>query len=325
MFFSWPIVILFVSTLVGLIFKTVSAASANFSLSWIEDLHSHADDPLGQGPTQGSQYIYLDTIFANIQPSNKFYVEFGFNCRGGINCGSGANVAKLYADGWRGLLLDGDNEDLSINLHAHYLFHNNIASIFEKYNVPKDLDYLSVDMDSHDIFVLQGILEGGYRPRVISHEYNSNYPLGSEMSMIDPSFLTGDELKNYKFSFKGCIWGASASAFNLLLDKYGYVAVGRVSFLDVFYIRKDILDKVVGLKVPPLSWYFIGFHPHHGEVISHHTEVPDVSYFDYLIEYGEYFRSNYSITIGREKVRQSLSRIKNIHCLRQVRGSLLQL
>jgi len=297
---------------------STNAAQAN----WIEELHSHADDPR-QGPSQGSQYLYLDKIFENINPTNKFYVEFGFNCKGGIQCGSGANVAKLYADGWRGLLLDGDNEDLSINLHAHYLFHNNIASIFEKYNVPKELDYLSVDMDSHDIFVLQGILEAGYRPRVLSHEYNSNYPLGSEISMIDPSFLQEEELRTYKFSFKGCIWGASVSAFNTLLTKYNYAAVGRVSLLDIFYVRKDILDQLVskfGLKVPPIAWFFFGLHT--SKTHAHHPEVPDANYLNYLIDYGEYIRSNYSFSAGRAKLRQSLTRIKYIPCLKNVRNYL---
>jgi hypothetical protein len=292
------------------------------NVNWIEDMHVHADDPWGKGPSQGAQYIYLQQIFENIQTTNKFYVEFGFNCRESINCGSGPNIAILFADGWHGLLLDGENENLSFNLHAHYLFHNNIASIFEKYDVPKEFDYLSVDMDSHDIFVLQGILEGGFRPRVVSHEYNSNYPLGSEISVLDPSFLQGEELKVYKFSFRGCVWGSSASAFNLLLVKYGYVAVGRVSNLDIFYIRKDILDQFVGLKVPPLPWYFAGFHPHHGEEVSHHSEVPDMSYLNYLIDYGEYFRSNFSISVGREKVKESLSHIKGIHCLKNIRPFL---
>jgi hypothetical protein len=37
--------------------------------------------------------------------------------------------------------------------------------------------------DPGKVMCLQGILEGGFRPRVVSHEYNSNYPLGSEISV----------------------------------------------------------------------------------------------------------------------------------------------
>lgn len=59
---------------------------------------------------------------------------------------SGANTAKMYEDGWRGLLLDAENENLEINLRKHYIFQNNILSIFKQYSVPIEMDYLSVDM-----------------------------------------------------------------------------------------------------------------------------------------------------------------------------------
>jgi hypothetical protein len=84
---------------------------------------------------------------------------------------------------------------LEINLHKHYLFADNIVGIFQKYNVPLELDYLSVDMDSHDLWVAKAILEGGYRPRVITTEYNSNYPTNMSIAQIDPTMLSSNEAK----------------------------------------------------------------------------------------------------------------------------------
>jgi hypothetical protein len=74
-----------------------------------------------------------------------------------------------------------------MNLHAEYLFGSNIASVFKKYHVPQEFDYLSCDMDSFDQWVLRGILEGGYRPRVISSEFNSNWGIESPFSFEDPT------------------------------------------------------------------------------------------------------------------------------------------
>ena len=71
--------------------------------------------------------------------------------------------------GWKGLLMDGGFEDARINLHKefispvrvwllwpahaaaeklhHVLLQGNINSLLAKYNVPKDLDLLSIDVD----------------------------------------------------------------------------------------------------------------------------------------------------------------------------------
>ncbi len=94
----------------------------------------------------------------------------------------------MYEEGWRGLLLDGDNENAKIDLKKHYIFASNIVAIFEENMVPHDLDYLSCDMDSHDLWVLRAILEAGYRLRVITTEYNSNYPITDALTLLDPNF-----------------------------------------------------------------------------------------------------------------------------------------
>ena len=118
--------------------------------------------------SQGSQDFYLEKIFSVIQTTNKYFVEFGFNKPSYGSGGSGANTRKLYREGWSGLLLDAGHENPSINLKKHDLFASNIAAIFVENSVPKELDFLSCDMDSHDLWVFRAIMEAGYRPRVIT-------------------------------------------------------------------------------------------------------------------------------------------------------------
>tara|TARA_B110001452_G_scaffold16211_1_gene13301 strand:- start:2433 stop:2918 length:486 start_codon:yes stop_codon:yes gene_type:complete len=122
--------------------------------------------------SQGGQHHVLRWLFKTIGTTNRYYVEFGFNpnehCRG-----SGPNSCSLWLEGWDGLLLDGNSHNESINLHTHFLSSANIVSLFRRYRVPESPDYVSVDIDSTDLWILRSILASVYRPRVISVEFNS--------------------------------------------------------------------------------------------------------------------------------------------------------
>ena len=38
------------------------------------------------------------------------------------------------------------------------------------------VDYLSVDVDSTDLWLVEAVMMSAYRPRVISSEFNPNFP-----------------------------------------------------------------------------------------------------------------------------------------------------
>ena len=44
---------------------------------------------------------------------------------------------------------------------------DNIVQLFREFRVKTHFDLLSVDMDSYDWFMLERILEAGYKPRVV--------------------------------------------------------------------------------------------------------------------------------------------------------------
>ncbi|CAE7208991.1 unnamed protein product [Symbiodinium natans] len=208
--------------------------------------------------SQGIQDLFIREIFQHIGVSSKYYVEFGYDAASfeqQAQCGP--NTGALRDQGWTGLLLDGNHENASINLHKHFLFQNNIVDLFKKYKVPKDLGYLSVDMDSHDFFVLKSILNGGYRPALFTAEYNANYggkPIA--ITMLDPTLPTGEVPKGFEFKFSGCSWGASAYALNMLAEEHGYKLIGRVDILDLCFLRKDLISP--DWEVPSFDWYFQG-------------------------------------------------------------------
>jgi hypothetical protein len=196
---------------------------------------------LKQGYSQGNQDCQLDKIFEHIGTMNKYYVEYGFNTK--VQCGgSGPNTCKLWkVHGWSGLLLDGDNENPKINLHAHYLYGTNAANVLKMYNVPEELDLLSSDMDSHDYFVMDNILTH-YHPRVVTTEYNRNWPEHMPLSQIDPKLFKSSQNSSDSFVRAGCIWGASASSWRLLMLMHGYALVGVSPGLDLIWGRKDVFN-----------------------------------------------------------------------------------
>ena len=91
-----------------------------------------------------------------------------------LNC----EECRIYREekGWNvsgSLLMDGNHENPEINLKKVMFWPDNIVQLFEDYQVRREFDLLSVDMDSYDWWILEKILEAGYRPRVISMFHSS--------------------------------------------------------------------------------------------------------------------------------------------------------
>jgi hypothetical protein len=95
------------------------------------------------------------------------------------------------------------------NLHAHPLTPDSIAAVFEQRGVPQALDFLSVDVDTVDLWLLRAILDGGFRPRVVSIEYNCNYALTSCVTL---GWWAGSR----GWSGEHAIFGTSLGAINAL-------------------------------------------------------------------------------------------------------------
>jgi hypothetical protein len=147
--------------------------------------------------------------------------------------GSGANVAKLVLEEkWDSLLLDGDNENAAINLHQHFLTPSNICSIFEKYGVPKEPEYVSIDVDSTDLWLFKAILKQ-YRAMLFSVEYNANFP-------IDAAITFPNDPNEHWQSDRG--YGASLKALNMVANENNYSLLWVVPGFDAFFIRNDLID-----------------------------------------------------------------------------------
>lgn len=72
-----------------------------------------------------------------------------------------------------GLLMDGGFSNKDINLNKEFITEGNILNLFAKYNVSRNFDVLSIDVDLFDWWILAKILrDSDYRPKIIIVETN---------------------------------------------------------------------------------------------------------------------------------------------------------
>ena len=123
----------------------------------------------------------LEEIFKIIGTTNKYFVEFGSD---GFETSMG-NTAYLRKFGFDGLLMEGHDHRMKkcvYDVKNEFITAENIENLFEKYNVPKEFDFLSIDIDGNDWYVWNAIKQ--YKPRVVCIEMNGGFP--SDVDWIQP-------------------------------------------------------------------------------------------------------------------------------------------
>jgi|GEM_PF-1644716 len=189
------------------------------------DLSSYETSLYSQNGEDG----ILSKLFQLIEPTTRYCVEFGAD-EGFIN----SNTYLLRKQGWNCLLLDRMHEDPNINLHKEFITAENVTALFDKYNVPHDLDLLSLDIDYNDFHVWKA-LDEKFKPAVVLIEYNATHlPLEDKVVKYLPYFC-GDGT-NY--------FGASILALYNLGRSKGYSLVyAEKAGVNLFFIRDDILEE----------------------------------------------------------------------------------
>lgn len=190
--------------------------------------------------SQNGEDGIIHEIFNRIGTTNKFFCEFGVE--DGLEC----NTTLLLLENWKGLWIEGDNKsynkalenfDEAINkdlltIQHSFITPENIEEIFDENNVPKDLDLLSIDIDTTDYWVRKAITN--YKPRVLIMEYNAAYfPPVVWIKKKNETFWDGD-----------INMGASLQALHDLNKLKGYTLVGcDFNGVNAFFVRNDCYDE----------------------------------------------------------------------------------
>lgn len=221
--------------------------------------------------SQGYQDSVLRSLFTHIGTKNKEYVEFGFHVadvKGTANFSSvqrrhpsvrelpsyGANSELLQRHGWSGLRFDGDesNHILVPNLRQAFITPQNVVALFRQHNVSLDVDYVSIDVDSCDLWIFLALTDV-YRPTVVTVEYNSNYAFNESFTNVCTSPEDDKFFTSTKFTQGHWGWSASLAAINKAANRRGYAVVWVEPMLDVFLVRLDKLCQPHG--IPPLQQF----------------------------------------------------------------------
>jgi len=184
--------------------------------------------------SQNGEDGIIKIIFYKIVTTNKFCVEFG------VGDGHGCNTRYLIEkEGWGYLHMDsGDYTKPYTHIKKEFITAENINSLFRKYNVPKEFDLLSIDIDYNTYWVWRAIK--GYRPRVVVIEYNASIsPTESKTVKYDPDRMWDGT--NY--------FGASLLTLAKLGKSKGYTLIGCDSVgINAFFVRNDLIKNNFEIK-----------------------------------------------------------------------------
>lgn len=256
---------------------------------WALRVHDHQHSVYSQGKQDGA----LQYIFHHIGATNRLFVEFGFS-NPTMEGGTGPNTRLLWEQGWKGWLFDGTYENPDIRLAKLWILPETIVGELWQRGVPNGTDYISIDIDSADCFVMEKVA-CEMQPRVLTVEYNCNYPLEATIANIG---------KEYRWSGADRAYGCGLGVHSLIAKKCGYVIVDVVRCLDVVLVRADLAGDTA---VYPLEHWrpmtTIPFHPNRHE---------ETTYDRFLCEYPMYMRTGRLADCVGAPARQQLAAL-NYH------------
>jgi hypothetical protein len=225
-------------------FRTsMSVLQASQILDFGLDNHPRYGDPQrllryqSQVCSQNGEDGIIHEIFRRVGTTNRTFAEVG------VGAGSENNTAFLLSQGWNGFWIDEsesflealENRDDLRNGCLKWLVslvsRENIAGLFEQLGVPKEFDFLSLDIDQNTYYAWEGL--GNFRPRVVVVEYNAAMPPDIDWKVRYIPNRPWNGTQNF---------GASLKAFEILGRQLGYSLVG-CEFIGVnaFFVRDDLL------------------------------------------------------------------------------------
>lgn len=193
--------------------------------NWVTGIASLALSP---SHSQYGEEVIIDYIFRHIGITNQYLVDLGAGAYGDSTM---SNTRKLIQAGWRGYGVDARNNRESWIIER-FIKPDNIQLIMEQQNTPEVFDFLNLDIDSCDFWVLKKILEK-YSPRCICTEYNGTLDPAASVVLKYEDGYTWDETSKYGYSF---------AAGGKLLGEHGYRIIYNMLNQNLFSVKKELVD-----------------------------------------------------------------------------------
>lgn len=175
---------------------------------------------------------------------SRFYVEFGFRPKLGLY-GPESNSEYLRRLGWRGVAFDKTHEEPSWPLFRAEMTAENVVSIFQRHNVPREPGIITIDIDSCDFWVFLS-LAAVFRPKVYQVEYNRHFRFDDNVTLdCRPGAGAGSGSPPEE------LYGASIQALASAGKARGYSMIWVERCFDVFLVREDLICP--GQELPNLE------------------------------------------------------------------------
>ena len=168
---------------------------------------------------------------------DKYCVEFG--ARDGVSDSNTYNLIKNH--NYKAVLIEGDkkyfkrlcknfssDEIIKINKFIDFNGENSLDKVLQSINIPKNFDFLSIDIDGCDYFIFESLKD--YQPKLICVEFNHLIP--NEVEIVQE--------KNFKIK-----QGSSPLSLIKLAKSKEYSLVG-CTLTNLFFINKVHKDSVIG-------------------------------------------------------------------------------
>lgn len=210
-------------------------------MSWIEKLYPI---PAKGTYSQFGEDLILEQILAEVGETNRFCVDLG----AGQYSGEMSNTQLLVDRGWTRLAFDANPEPES-GIKKGWIAPETINDLLQENECPKDFDFLSLDIDSSDYWVLEQVLQD-FRPRIICAEFNGCLdPTVPKVLQYEEGYMW-DGTDKYGFS-----WAAGRD----LLHSFGYSVILNQNDTNIWAVAHEVIGAI---KIPPIRINRNQYHPH---------------------------------------------------------------
>jgi hypothetical protein len=188
--------------------------------------------------SQNDEDGIIQEIFRRTGAVTRTFVEFGVER--GVEC----NSAKLLVEGWRGLWIEAQPDNVEamrgrfapflqsgkLTLKQSLVSAENIDALLADAGMEGEIDLLAIDIDYNDYWVWKAVT--AVRPRAVVIEYNAS--LRPPLSLTVPYDPQGRwDGSNF--------YGASLEALVRLGGQKGYRIVGcSIAGVNAFFVRDDL-------------------------------------------------------------------------------------
>ena len=187
--------------------------------------------PPGGHYSQIGEEGLIDYIFAQIGLTNRYYVDLGAGAYGDSTM---SNTRWLRQSGWSGYGVDMRSKGEE-GVIERFIKPDNIVAIMQEQHTPQQFDFLNLDLDSCDFWVLKSVL-GYYAPRCICTEFNGTLNPVLSVVLEYQDGYTWDQTNKYGYSF---------GAGKKLLGEHGYRIVHNMGNQNIFAVREDLVRGLV--------------------------------------------------------------------------------